>query len=98
MPRLQNGSKGDSNPGSLDCESGILQQSHKRGSFGFLTVLISSVTEFLYLFSPYLVLRHDLDTRSLTGSNRDSFVHSMMSRITALLIPEASRDALLVKP
>ena len=24
MPNLPNGSKGDSNPGSLDCESGIL--------------------------------------------------------------------------
>ena len=24
MPKLQNGSKGDSNPGSLDCEAGIL--------------------------------------------------------------------------
>ena len=24
MPNIRNGSKGDSNPGSLDCESGIL--------------------------------------------------------------------------
>ena len=28
MPKLQNGSKGDSNPGSIDCESGILQLSY----------------------------------------------------------------------
>ena len=28
MPNLQNGSKGDSNPGSLDCESGILPLSY----------------------------------------------------------------------
>ena len=28
MPNLQNGSKGDSNLGSLDCESGILPLSH----------------------------------------------------------------------
>ena len=24
MPKLRNGSKGDSNPGTLDCQSGIL--------------------------------------------------------------------------
>ena len=29
MPNLRNGSKGDSNPGSLDCESGILPLSHR---------------------------------------------------------------------
>ena len=28
MPKLRNGSMGDSNPGSLDCESGILTLSH----------------------------------------------------------------------
>ena len=28
MPNLRNGSKGDSNPGSLDCESGILPLSY----------------------------------------------------------------------
>ena len=26
MPKLRNGNKGDSNSGSLDCESGILQR------------------------------------------------------------------------
>ena len=29
MPNLRNGSKGDSNPGSLDCESGILPLSYR---------------------------------------------------------------------
>ena len=29
MPKLQNGSKGDSNPGFLDCESGILPLSYR---------------------------------------------------------------------
>ena len=29
MPKLRNGSKGDSNPGSLDCESGILPLSYR---------------------------------------------------------------------
>ena len=29
MPTLRNGSKGDSNPGSLDCESGILPLSYR---------------------------------------------------------------------
>ena len=29
MPKLGNGSKGDSNPGSLDCESGILPLSYR---------------------------------------------------------------------
>ena len=29
MPKLLNGIKGDSNPGSLDCESGILPLSHR---------------------------------------------------------------------
>ena len=29
MPNLPNGSKGDSNPGSLDCESGILPLSYR---------------------------------------------------------------------
>ena len=28
MPNLRNGSNGDSNPGSLECESGILPVSH----------------------------------------------------------------------
>ena len=29
MPNLRNGTKGDSNPGSLDCESGILPLSYR---------------------------------------------------------------------
>ena len=29
IPKLRNGSKGDSNTGSLDCESGILKLSHR---------------------------------------------------------------------
>ena len=29
MPNLRNGSKGDSNPGSLDCESGVLPLSYR---------------------------------------------------------------------
>ena len=29
MPKLRNGSKGDSNPGSLDCESDILMLSYR---------------------------------------------------------------------
>ena len=29
MPKLRNGSKGDSNPGSLDCESVILPLSYR---------------------------------------------------------------------
>ena len=29
MPNLRNGSKGDSNPASLDCESGILPLSYR---------------------------------------------------------------------
>ena len=29
MPKLRNGSKGDSNPGSLDCESDILPLSYR---------------------------------------------------------------------
>ena len=29
MPKLRNGSKGDSNPGSHDCESGILPLSYR---------------------------------------------------------------------
>ena len=29
MPKLRNGSKGDSNPGSLDCASGILSLSYR---------------------------------------------------------------------
>ena len=29
MPKLRNSSKGDSNPGSLDCESGILPLSYR---------------------------------------------------------------------
>ena len=28
MPKIRNGSKGDSNPGSLDCESSILPLSY----------------------------------------------------------------------
>ena len=29
MPNLRNGSNGDSNPGSLDCESGVLTLSYR---------------------------------------------------------------------
>ena len=29
MPKLRNGSKDDSNPGSLDCESGVLPLSYR---------------------------------------------------------------------
>ena len=29
MPKLQNVSKGDSNPGSLDCKSGIVPKMHR---------------------------------------------------------------------
>ena len=32
MPKLLNGIKGDSNPGSLDCESGILPLSYRAPS------------------------------------------------------------------
>ena len=33
MPKLRNGNKGDSNPGSLDCESGVLPLSHRAPKF-----------------------------------------------------------------
>ena len=29
MPNLRNGSKGDSNPGSLDCDSGIIPMGYR---------------------------------------------------------------------
>ena len=40
MPNLRNGSKGDSNPGSLDCESGILPLSCRAPYQVYLFLLI----------------------------------------------------------
>ena len=34
MPKLRNGNNGDSNPGSLDCESGILPTELPRSTRG----------------------------------------------------------------
>ena len=69
MPKLRNGSKGDSNPGFLDCESGILPLSYraplilKTGvhtqdweHYGFVvshTVYISDIPYMFKLFSSH---------------------------------------------
>ena len=47
MPKLQNGSKGDPNPGSLDCESDILPLSHRAPQIKkmFLCGVVSSLPE-----------------------------------------------------
>ena len=42
MPTLRNGSKGDSNPGSLDCESGILPLSYRAPYLSHSTLFSSS--------------------------------------------------------
>ena len=39
MPNLRNGTKGDSNPGSLDCESGILPLSYRAPRYRWATAL-----------------------------------------------------------
>ena len=41
MPNLPNGSKGDSNPGSHDCESGILPLSYRTpvGPFYMVSII-----------------------------------------------------------
>ena len=44
MPNLQNDSKGDSNPGSLDCESGILPLSYCAALMPFIYLLTYLLT------------------------------------------------------
>ena len=41
MPNLRKGSKRDSNPGSLDSESGILPLSYRAPHIGHLSVFVS---------------------------------------------------------
>ena len=45
MSRLRNGSKADSNPGYLDCESGFLPLSH-RGPLYILEISVSLLSYF----------------------------------------------------
>ena len=51
MPKLLNGIKGDSNPGSLDCESGILPLSH-RAPQGWVDVKIPEKNRYVTLDGP----------------------------------------------
>ena len=45
MPKLRNGNNGDSNPGSLDCESGILPTELPRSTDGRVTSLPFAVND-----------------------------------------------------
>ena len=48
MPKLQNSSEGDSNAGSLDCESGILQCSTSPGCvMSYSLIVIICVCDYL---------------------------------------------------
>ena len=58
MPKLLNGIKGDSNPGSLDCESGILPLSY-RIWFILVDTFINHAMEFTNCVSAFAGRRHD---------------------------------------
>ena len=53
MPNLLNGSKGDSNPGLFDCESGVLPRSINIRLAGQFSVGLF-FKEFLYIFSIFI--------------------------------------------
>ena len=61
MPTVRNGSKWDSNPGSLDCESDILPLSYRAPQFDcnvtgdWMAKCVSVVTQILrlYAFTPF---------------------------------------------
>ena len=73
MPKLRKGCKGDSNPGSLDCESGILPPSY------FLQNIYIFITELLHLTDTDMVdntYLHDMfpamaGLRQLTNDNHE---------------------------
>ena len=57
MPELRNGSKGDSNPGSLDCESDILPLNyHAPQLYKTLLCLPIGITLCIFVFPAYFVV------------------------------------------
>ena len=50
MPNLPNGSKGDSNPDSLDCESGILPLSYCAPRISSSRMCFINLNEYEYMY------------------------------------------------
>ena len=76
MPKLRNGNNGDSNPGSLDCESGILPTELPRSTGLDNIESVTVIDE--YICSDHLplrvVIRCDLATHCVSGRNKNDFI------------------------
>ena len=75
MPKLRNGRKVDSNPGSLDCESGILSRSYRVAQM-WMNAIVEGCTGRPY--NDKNQTQHDTD--KATRSSRDNFGYGTKRR------------------
>ena len=59
MPNLQNGSKGDSSPGSLDCESGVLPLSYRAPHDTSYYIILPGIA--IRIISRYLCITDNIE-------------------------------------